>query len=349
MTKTSSSFESTPRSTTIDPRISPTLMRRATRRAKPPTPPSRPSPRSLFKQTNMDYQALAKENMEEKKKSKRLEKLYESICEEMKRQHVITCETKFKYESLRLTSREMRERILELEKERRERDLLLERERKAREHVEAKLREMTQMKEKILRLEKDRKCESKRECERIISFGTYGAYRQILGISRHEQLQSNTEKIKKRFRYLAKLVHPDKCRDYDSKKAFQILKDAFDRMSENPSLESKPSWKTLYRENHLKDEEIRSLRNENSKLKAQTLFRRQQQRRAPVETKSTTPPVINRRRRKKRTPPRRGHTRSLFQDENIINGVCRNTGMVCKNCAAGRGCRWAGRGLPGHC
>ena len=159
-----------------------------------------------------------------------------------------------------------------------------------------------------------------------------------------------TEKeIKKRFRYLAKLVHPDKCRDYDSKKAFQILKDAFDRMSENPSLESKPSWKTLYRENHLKDEEIRSLRNENSKLKAQTLFRRQQQRRAPVETKSTTPPVINRRRRKKRTPPRRGHTRSLFQDENIINGVCRNTGMVCKNCAAGRGCRWAGRGLPGHC
>ena len=85
--------------------------------------------------------------MEEKKKSKRLEKLYESICGEMKRQHVITCETKFKYES-RLTSREMRERILELEKERRERVLLLERERKAREHLEAKLREMTEMKEK---------------------------------------------------------------------------------------------------------------------------------------------------------------------------------------------------------
>ena len=162
------------------------------------------------------------------------------------------------------------------------------------------------MKEKVLRLEKDRKCESKRECERINSLGTYRAYRQILGISRHEQLQSSAE-IKKRFRYLAKLVHPDKCRDYDSEKAFQILKDAFDRMSENPSLESKPSWKTLYRENHLKDEEIRSLRSENSKLKAQTLFRRQQHD-VPVETKSTTPPVINRRRRKK-TNTYEGHTK----------------------------------------
>ena len=202
------------------------------------------------------------------------------------------------------------------------------------------------MKEKIAQLEKDRKRESQRECERINSFGTYGAYRQILGISRHENVQSGSE-IKKRFRYLAKLVHPDKCRDRDSKIAFQILKDAFDCLSENPSLESKPSWKTLYRENHLKDDEIRSLRSENSKLRAQALFRTQ--RVVHPETKSTTPPVTNRRRRKKRTPPRRGHTKSLFQDENIINkGVCESTGMVCKNCAAGRGCRWAGSGRPGH-
>ena len=144
------------------------------------------------------------------------------------------------------------------------------------------------------------------------------------------------------FRYLAKLVHPDKCRDYDSKKAFQILKT---RLIVCLRILSKVNRLENHRENHLKDEEIRSLRSENSKLKAQTLFRRQL--RVPVETKSTTPPVINRRRRKKRTPPRRGHTKSLFQDENII-GVCKTTGMICQNCAAGRSCRWAGKGLPGH-
>jgi len=340
-----------PTSTMEDPRISPTLMRRAVRKTKrPPTPPARPSPGSLWRQANSDYQTLARENLEERKKSRRLEKLYESICVEMKRQHVLTCETRFKYETARLTMSEMREKISGLEKERRDRVKDLEIERRTRKELEIQVIEMNK---RIVQLEKDRKSESRRERERINAFGTYGAYRQILGTSSCGTI--NTTEISKRFRYLAKLVHPDKCsagdqqQQHDSKRAFQILKDAYEELSKNPSLKRKATWETLYRENHLKDEEIRLLRIENSRLKSRTLIRRSVN--VPAPKRNTTPPVSSRTRRKKRTPPRRGHTKSLFQDDenNIINeGVCKSTGMACKNCAAGRGCRWAGRGRPGH-
>ena len=47
---------------------------------------------------------------------------------------------------------------------------------------------------------------------------------------------------------------------------------------------------------------------------------------------------------------RSGHANPQ-DDKNIrvINeGECKSTGIACKNCTAGQGCRWAGKGRPGH-
>ena len=89
----------------------------------------------------------------------------------------------------------------------------------------------------------------RRECRRICAFGAKGkAYYQILGVDPNA---FSPTLVSERFKILARLVHPDKCKSDESTEAFRILHEAYTALSKRTSCESvkpQPTWAQLRQE-----------------------------------------------------------------------------------------------------